>query len=563
MLPKIQYSDGIYRKGQTEFGGYNHNPCAGDGAIFDCRNMSGRYYPAASSRPYRWEISIQDNLDSGYRSVYSHVHDNILYSVAFDFSGETGPAKLYKTDLTKTVITSECIADFEEWQYEHVTFAVIGNRLVIFPMGAVYDMSSGTFDYIDAVYNAPAGTIKYCSGEYGGVSAERNTLVTTGNAFPFRAGDCIVIEGACMQYNNVTAVIREISNSGKKLVFYENTFDWPSETESEYAETNPITISRKMPDKLEHCTCINGRLWACGGKLIAASALGDPYNWNVFDGTAADSWQTDEYSEGDFTACTSYSGYPVFFKPGVVIKVLGSDPSSFRTSTTAGRGVRKGASGTLAQVGGYLFWLSDIGVMYYSGGIPRIIGSELGNVHFKGGVAGSDGRRYFVSFHSGSAGSAQMFSYDIETGLWYREDNFYASSFSGTEILYAVNNYGDLVCIGDPPEDLIPPAAVKEEELNSSVTFTDFVFGSGDKKGVTKLQLRVYIADGGSLSVKIKYDSGDAFETVCSISGNGCVTSRYIPVVPRRCDHFTLMLEAIGEWRLQYIAAETYPGSAK
>ena len=55
------------------------------------------------------------------------------------------------------------------------------------------------------------------------------------------------------------------------------------------------------------------RLWGCKGDTIYASKLGDPFNWNVFDGVSTDSYAVDVGSAGDFTGCFAYRGYPVFF----------------------------------------------------------------------------------------------------------------------------------------------------------------------------------------------------------------------------------------------------------
>jgi hypothetical protein len=37
--------------------------------------------------------------------------------------------------------------------------------------------------------------------------------------------------------------------------------------------------------------------------------------------------------------------------------------------------------------------------------------------------------------------------------------------------------------------------------------------------------------------------------------------SYYLPVVPRRCDHFRLKIEAEGDWRLYSLVRESYSGS--
>lgn len=568
MLPRIPYRDNIRRRGQDDFRGINRNPFAGDGVIYDCRNMSARYYPAASTRPYRWTIDLSDKLQRlvpGYQAARNHVHENNAYTVAYDISNSENKAKLFVTDLTADDPTPVEIAEFTEWIYPEVSFTVMNNYLVIFPMGAVYNIVTEKMRYIDEVYHCVSGTITFQNGTLYEIDTSANTIKTTGTPFPFNVGDCIVIEGSSLGLNDVAAVIQEMDESKKEMRFYENTFNLKYAVNGVMEDSSgTMTISRKMPDDLEHVMCVNNRLWACGGKKIAASADGDPFNWNLFEGTDADSWQADVLGEGDFTACISYGGIPYFFKPGALIKVLGDYPSTFRTSETVCRGVKAGAGKTLAEAGGYLFWLSDIGMMYCSGGIPRPIGAELGKIEFTEGCAGSDGRRYYISLNNGSANS-EFYSYDTEYGFWYREDDLYVTSFSGTDILYASDNYGYITVIGDPPVHLIPPSAAKEENFRSSVTFTDFFWDTGDKKVPVYLNMRLRIHEGGSVMAYIRYDSEEDFKEIAggTIIGDGRTVSRYLPLQAHRCDHFTLKLEGVGEWQLAYLAVESAVGSSK
>lgn len=44
-LPSIVYQDGIRKGTQVKFGGLNHNLGAGDGELWDMRNLTSDYYP--------------------------------------------------------------------------------------------------------------------------------------------------------------------------------------------------------------------------------------------------------------------------------------------------------------------------------------------------------------------------------------------------------------------------------------------------------------------------------------------------------------------------------------
>ena len=52
-LPGLAYSDGIRRTMQVEFGGYEHRRAAGDGQIWEMRNLSSDEYPLLAVRRQR------------------------------------------------------------------------------------------------------------------------------------------------------------------------------------------------------------------------------------------------------------------------------------------------------------------------------------------------------------------------------------------------------------------------------------------------------------------------------------------------------------------------------
>ena len=91
---------------------------------------------------------------------------------------------------------------------------------------------------------------------------------------------------------------------------------------------------------------------AAKGDTVYASKLGDPFNWNVFDGLSTDSYAVDVGSAGDFTACCSYLGYPCMFKEEHIYKVYGDKPSNFQVMGSASWGWKRGAICPLPSPGG-------------------------------------------------------------------------------------------------------------------------------------------------------------------------------------------------------------------
>ncbi len=52
-LPKMKYADGYRKITQTQFGGYNHTESAGDGELWDMKNLCSDAAPLISVRPRR------------------------------------------------------------------------------------------------------------------------------------------------------------------------------------------------------------------------------------------------------------------------------------------------------------------------------------------------------------------------------------------------------------------------------------------------------------------------------------------------------------------------------
>ena len=93
------------------------------------------------------------------------------------------------------------------------------------------------------------------------------------------------------------------------------------------------------------------------------------------------------------------------------------------------------------------------------------------------------------------------------------------------------------------------------------VEFADFTEDEPNVKGLGKLQLRVKLGAGSTMTVKIRYDSEVEDYTVSTVVGDGRKQSYYLPIVPRRCDHYRLRLEGVGQFQLQSLVREYYVGS--
>lgn len=94
------------------------------------------------------------------------------------------------------------------------------------------------------------------------------------------------------------------------------------------ATETAVTVTRVVPD-LEFLCSANNRLWGCAGDTVYGSKLGDPFNFNVFDGLATDSYTAESGTPGPFTACCSYLGYPTFLRKTRFLSSTVPDPPTF------------------------------------------------------------------------------------------------------------------------------------------------------------------------------------------------------------------------------------------
>ena len=532
-LPGMRYADGIRKGVQVQFGGLNHTLGAGDGELWDMRNLTSDYYPLLAARAPR--LRYKTLAEPGGLFAW----DGLAWvdGTGFYFDGEK----------KGTVAAGQ------------KTFAALGAYIVIWPDKAWYNTATGAFGRLEASWSGTSLT--FTNGKLFGEDADANCIQAGGVSWEgyFRAGDAVTIEG-CTRHpeNNKTPIIREID--GDKLYFYEFAFALDGDEGDEpYTETGALSISRTVPD-LDYLCENENRLWGCKGDTICASKPGDPFNWNVFDGLDSDSYAVDTGSAGSFTGCISYLGYPVFFKEDYIFKVYGSLPSNFEVMRSATLGVAAGSGGSLAVAGETLLYLSPAGIVAYAGGIPQPVGAAFGLERHRNAAAGSDGLKYYVSMER-EDGGAVLAVYDTRTGLWHLEDGTRATHFArhGGN-LYFLSAGGEMWLAGNAAQP--PEGAVPEGEVAWMAEFGDFTEGDPNKKGVSKLQIRLELDEGAEMAAFLQFDSDGVWRKVSAVGPpDGGKRSYYLPIIPRRADHYRLRLEGTGGCRVYSLAREYYSGS--
>lgn len=522
-LPGMAYADGIKKKKQTEFGGYNHNLHAQDGELWDMQNLTSDLYPLLSPRRPRYLIRTLEKPNGFYAK------DGLYWVDGTGFYADGV--------LTGTVTDGR------------KRFTAIGAYIIILPDKAWYNKLTGEFGSLEAGWS---GSAKIQDGTYVEEEAKANTIYSAGVAWAdtFREGDAVTISG-CTTHpeNNLTIIIREID--GDYLRFYENSF-----VIAEGGDTEALTLKRAVPDMDFICENEN-RLWGCKGDTIYSSKLGDPFNWNVFDGVATDSFAVDVGSAGDFTGCCSYLGYPCFFKEENIYKVYGNKPSNFQVMGSASLGVEEGSHGSLAIAGEVLFFLTRAGVVAYSGGIPQNVAAAFGTERYRNAVAGSNGTKYYISMQA-TDGSWTLFVFDTRTNLWHKEDALEAVGFGWNTELYFLDAEGNLWLDGNTRT--VPEGAEPESTVESIAEFGDFVENDPNKKGTAKIQVRMELDAGASVTISMQFDSDGVWREVKTLTAT-VKRSFYLPIIPRRSDHFRIRFQGVGGWRLYSLVRENYSGS--
>lgn len=565
----LPYSSGIQKVQQIQFNGYQHTANCSEGQIWDEKNISGREYPYL--RPIRERAALPNSCDN---ALFSHDELGWVNGTELWYDGHLAG---YVADSKKQVV-------------------VMGDRIVIFPDKVVLNAKYkrlGTYATLSALeatvtnpkefdaYGVGSGApyelyswngsewVNYgkevepmeVSASFNGVTfkgttykevpAEANTMEFSVNVenLGFAEGDAVTIRG-CTKHpeNNKTAIIREIE--GKQLRFYEYAFTLDgSEGITEYRETGTITLSRDVPD-LDVICAVDNRLWGAKDDTIYASKLGDPKNFNVFDGLTTDSWFQETGTAGQFTGCIPYLGYPIFFKEGHIFKIYGKNAENFEPSKSATMGVKSGAWRSLAIAGEILYYLGDNGLTAYSGGIPESAAAPFGDVKYTDAVTGSDGRRLYLSMKRAD-NSRDLFCLDTDNGLLHKEDGLAVYQFCrfGSNLYALLDSGGAVLVNGD--------SGTCQE---SWIEFGDFMEGTMDRKGVSRLQMRVRLDTGAQVKVWIQYDSEGQWREVKTLTATRKQSFSF-PVRVRRCDHYRIKIAGSGYWELHSMAREFYVGS--
>jgi hypothetical protein len=256
---------------------------------------------------------------------------------------------------------------------------------------------------------------------------------------------------------------------------------------------------------------------------------------------------------GRWTGAASFNGNPVFFKKDHIYTVYGSYPAEFTINSVVADGVDEGSIGSIALVGGYLYYYSPAGFMRYNS-YPQYIGESFENqfLNISNGI-GTKHKYYAVEGN-------KVYCYDTLKGIWHIEQHAgidYAVEvgekvFVGGQNLYAFHggDYGKWFFVsGDL--GIHNPTTVSH--------YTSGVKANNRHQYVSKLTIRAKLSVGAYMRLWLSYDDG-LWEHQATIT-SPTMDVYEIPLKPKRCHSFRLKIEGEGDCKIYAITKDIEEGS--
>lgn len=516
-LPQLQYISSN-KANIGEFRGINEQEITSANEFSDMQNLTSDMYPGLTIRHSRGDALYTLTTPNGlyWKNGLFYVDGTTMY---YD-----GTSVGTCTNSTKKLVG-------------------MGAYICIFPDKKVYNTSDNTLTSIEASWSGSISGAPVSSG------STYIKITGTGIGSNFSTGDAVTLSGTGQSSLNTTKIIQEISTNYIVVIDSEITDSFTA---------SAATVARECPDFDFVCE-FNNRLWACSNDNheIYASKLGDPLNWNAFEGLSTDSYALTIGSDGDFTGCLSHQGYVVFFKEDYIHTIYGTKPSNFQLDTTQARGPMAGCEASLCRVDETVYYASRNGICSFQGSIPESISDKL-NIKYTQAVANQYNHKLYISLYDGSW---HMYVYDarrsnkMNTELWHKEDSLQMLMTAyGDGKLYYVNADNEIctICDDDSYDSNIEwyaeSGVIEEQSL--------------DRKKLHKIQFNVELEEGSLFEVYIKYDNAHDWMRVYSLIETEKST-RLIPLRIGRCWHYRYKIHGIGKFKLYGISRTVEYGSEK
>lgn len=384
--------------------------------------------------------------------------------------------------------------------------------------------------------------------------------VTGKDLSDFSQGDAVFMNTKFEDLNN-GSIIRKI---GTDYIVVTGIMDTTTDS-----ETIDFNMERKIPEMDFVCVSRN-RVWGCyagttsDGTVtneIYASALGDPKNWYVYDGTSADSYALSLGDDGDFTGAIAYQNTPLFFKENAIYKIYGAYPAAYELYTYECRGVQKGSERSLAICGEYLIYKSIKDVCVFDGNSPTGISEKLGDKRFYKAAGGASLNKYYLSMEDQDK-NHYLFVYDMDKGIWIKEDdlNIKEFAYNVSGMLYGQSGL-KLYGFADASENLgLTGVEHAEEYVNWEAETGQLGYYAPGHKYVKQITIRAEIPLKAEIKVSVSYD-GKKYEQAGILRGRNDILSQTLRIICKRCDHYSMKFEGHHDAKIYSITTTYEEGS--
>lgn len=588
-LPELRES-ATTRQNTEVFAGYNHNMRINVGEWYNEQNISSARYPLFSRRKER--RLYQNNLLSPQgmlaKDALAYVDGATLFYNGYAVEGITLSTE--PEDCPKQLVSMGaylCIfpdavyvntADLTDCGSMAASFTTVENANVSYipcqQDGTAYEnvyVSDAEPAYPEngQYWLDTSGSVHVLKQYSGSTSAwvEIPTVYTrieaTGIGANFKEYDGVTISGATCAEQTLKDQVEALNTD---MILYGCGDDYiiviALIDQVVVQQTGSVTVERKVP-KMNYVCEANNRLWGCyygmhDGKVlneIYSCKLGDFKNWNCFMGISTDSYTVSVGTDGEFTGCIAYMGYPLFFKENYIHKIYGMQPSAYQVQTSPCRGVQRGSYRSMVVVNEVLYYKSRTDVCAYDGSMPMGVSSQLGDLTYYDACAGAHGGKYYISMRE-AGGGWNLFVFDTKYSLWHREDASHAGAFAA---------WGDALYMMEVDKkeiwDLNGTTGARAEFDIPWMAESGLIgYEMVDHKYVSRFNFRMKLGEGAECRLAIEYDSSGVWEDQGVIKGAG-TNSFVLPVIPRRCDHFRIRLSGEGEIWIYSLAKHLEQGS--
>lgn len=564
------------------FGGYNHNLRINNNEFYDMKNLTSAHYPLLSPRTQRGTYLKPTENPRGLLEkdalCYVYKSGTNLHFVMNQEDYDLGMTPVDATEERQLIsmgayvvimpdklyINTKNTTDFGKIEAEKSTTGTVvleicdmeGNSYNV-DMQSPTTPTNPTDKYIWLDTSSTPASLK----QYSKASGMWVSIATTYVKISCEGSG---LGSAFNQYDGVTiSGIKDYPDLNTNAVIWAKSADYIVVVGildvHRKEQTEVVKVTRKMPE-MDFIVESNNRLWGCRYGLqdeavvneLYACKLGDFKNWNCFMGISTDSYRVSLGTDGIFTGAITYLGHPTFFKENCCHVVFGNFPAEYQVQDTALRGVQKGSEKSLAMVNEVLYYKSRTGICAYNGSLPIEISYPLGEKAYYNAVGCSYKNKYFVTMED-TSGESEFFVYDVEKGLWHKEDDLTAECFCVVDNeVYYIDKGVIRTLYGSGTTD--------EGKIKWMAETGDLGVDAPDKKYVSRISVRLSMDIGTRVYISVKYDSADGWERICALTGNSLRTFT-LPIKIKRCDHLKFKIEGEGNAKIYSISKTVEIGS--